>query len=111
MKTVKILSLSAMLIISGCASMTNEELNALSRQLAQQNSTYNYQTPYVAPVTPVRPNFNYQHMDGTPVYNASQCVGTIVFGQCVGTITPSSGLQKKCYGMVINGECNGALGY
>jgi hypothetical protein len=42
---------------------------------------------------------------GTPVYNASQCIGPIVMDECKGsTIGPPA---KVCYGKIINGQCTG----
>lgn len=46
----------------------------------------------------------------TPIYDASDCTGSIVGGKCMGTINKTS-TQKYCYGSVINGKCMGYVGY
>ena len=48
---------------------------------------------------------------GTPVVDASQCIGSVANGRCLGQIRPSGGVQKKCYGTMSNGECVGFMGY
>ena len=45
--------------------------------------------------------------DGIPVYNASQCVGPIIMGQCQGsTIGPP---RATCHGTMLNGRCTGPM--
>lgn len=44
-----------------------------------------------------------------PVYDASNCTGSIVNGRCMGTINSSSP-PKYCYGQMINGTCTGHIG-
>jgi len=42
-----------------------------------------------------------------PVYDASQCVGPIIMGECHGsTIGPP---RKTCHGTMINGQCTGPM--
>ena len=48
---------------------------------------------------------------GTPIYDASRCIGSVINGQCMGTIKPSGEVEKRCYGTVMNGRCIGGTGY
>lgn len=49
------------------------------------------------PVTPI---------PGTPVYQASECIGAVVAGVCHGSVVPD-GVPQRCYGQMINGQCTG----
>ena len=45
--------------------------------------------------------------NGIPVYDASQCVGPVIMGQCHGsTIGPP---MKTCHGTMLNGQCTGPM--
>jgi hypothetical protein len=45
--------------------------------------------------------------NGTPVYDASQCVGPIIMGECKGsTIGPP---KATCHGTILNGQCTGPM--
>lgn len=46
---------------------------------------------------------------GQPVYDASECVGPIVMGECQGQIVPNSAYHPKCYGQMLNGVCTGPM--
>lgn len=99
-------------LLSSC-SMTPEQLRALSDALnGIGDSARSYQAPtntYTAPSV----NFgNTQNQrSGTPIYDANRCIGSVVNGQCMGTIRPSGEVQKRCYGAVVNGRCTGSIGY
>jgi hypothetical protein len=47
----------------------------------------------------------------TTMFNASDCIGTVVSGRCVGSIKPSAQYNPtptRCYGTVVNGRCIGS---
>jgi len=46
---------------------------------------------------------------GIPVYDADECVGPIIMGECKGTIVPKSAYRKRCYGEMLNGRCTGPM--
>ena len=45
----------------------------------------------------------------TKVYNSDECIGSVINGQCHGSIIPKSGYHKTCYGEMINGQCTGPM--
>ena len=47
--------------------------------------------------------------NGIIIYSVDECVGTIVNGECNGTIVPKQAVHKKCYGQMLNGQCTGPM--
>lgn len=87
----------------------NQSLDNLNQSLQQQTNSLQQQ---LNSQSYSQPSFNYNNNRnyGTPVYNASDCKGSVVNGKCYGAVVPS-GVQKKCYGTMLNGECIGTVGY
>jgi hypothetical protein len=46
---------------------------------------------------------------GIPVYDADECIGPIIMGECKGSILPKKAYHKKCYGKMLNGRCTGPM--
>lgn len=44
---------------------------------------------------------------GTPVYNANQCIGTVINGVCDGEVMGI--FPARCYGEMLNGKCIGPM--
>lgn len=80
----------------------NQSLQQQTNSLQQQLNSKSYSQPSF--------NDNNNRNYGTPVYNASDCKGSVVNGKCYGAVVPS-GVQKKCYGTMLNGECIGTVSY
>jgi hypothetical protein len=79
-----------------------EETMQLLNSLSKSNSSINtYNNSY---------STNSGRSLGTPVYDDSECKGSVVNNRCLGTVIPSPGNQQRCYGAVVNGECKGYLG-
>lgn len=80
---------------AGTAEQMNQSATALQQQQQVQLQNQN------------RPQWGQQNNAyGTPVYNSSQCTGSVVNGVCTGVIIPS-GIPEKCYGTMLNGRCTG----
>ena len=47
--------------------------------------------------------------DENTVYDASECVGTVVAGICHGSILPNKAVHPICHGEMVNGQCTGPL--
>jgi hypothetical protein len=47
--------------------------------------------------------------DGVKVYNARQCIGAVVNGECHGSIMPDAAYHPTCHGQMINGMCTGPM--
>jgi hypothetical protein len=46
---------------------------------------------------------------GQTVYNANECIGAIVNGQCHGSILLNRAYHPTCHGQMINGTCTGPM--
>ena len=47
---------------------------------------------------------------GTPIYNASECIGAVVNGVCNGTMIDTEPTRPRCYGTLMpNGTCTGPM--
>ena len=75
------------------------------------NSARSYQSQPTYQPKVYMPSVNNTQRSGTPIYNSSQCIGSVVNGQCMGTIRPSGEVQKRCNGAVVNGRCTGSITY
>lgn len=66
-----------------------------------------YGQPYSQPDYS-QPQDQYQY--GQPVYQAGDCIGAFVNGQCYGSPTPRAQVEQgeRCYGTMVAGECIGA---
>ena len=56
-----------------------------------------------------QPTYGVGGSNGTTVYSADECIGSIVNGKCHGTILPKQSVHKKCYGQMLNGQCTGPM--
>jgi len=86
---------------------TSNSLDSISSAMdnrTQQLNSYVYEVPEINIKSPGN------KINKTPIYNASECTGSIVNGKCMGTINKTSN-QKYCYGTIINGNCSGYVGY
>jgi len=46
---------------------------------------------------------------GIPVYDSGACIGSVINGECNGTIQPKAGYQKRCHGQMLFGKCTGPM--
>jgi hypothetical protein len=56
-----------------------------------------------------QPQHSVPSVDGTPVYNASDCIGAVVNGKCHGSIGGAAIPIARCHGEMINGQCTGPM--
>ena len=78
---------------------------------SERGIRWNWIQPPVAPLGSFQPftsSGTRSPMNLTPVYPASNCVGTVVMGQCSGTVQPTT-LSHYCAGAFVNGRCAGAV--
>lgn len=45
---------------------------------------------------------------GATLYDASECLGAVVNGVCLGDVIPEARYHQACYGQMIGGVCTGA---
>ena len=43
------------------------------------------------------------------VYDASECTGPVIMGECHGGIIPKSAHHPTCHGEMLNGQCTGPM--
>jgi hypothetical protein len=46
---------------------------------------------------------------GRKVYDASECIGPVIMGECKGSILPNQADHPTCHGAWINGQCTGPM--
>lgn len=46
---------------------------------------------------------------GHKVYDASECIGPVIMGECKGSILPSKAYHPTCHGEMLNGQCTGPM--
>jgi len=47
---------------------------------------------------------------GTPIYNASECIGAVVNGVCNGTVIDTEPMRPRCHGTLLpDGSCTGPV--
>ena len=46
---------------------------------------------------------------GRKVYDASECIGPVVIGECKGSILPNKAYHPTCHGEWLNGQCTGPM--
>jgi hypothetical protein len=47
--------------------------------------------------------------NGRKVYDASECIGPVIMGECKGSILPDKAYHPTCHGEWINGQCTGPM--
>ncbi|MFJ4393718.1 hypothetical protein [Pseudomonas sp. NPDC089396] len=104
MKTL--LMLTALALLSGCASVLNSEFV----RWASDPHYYDRQVGASAPEQTLTPGQGYTKApgrapNGQPVYDASQCIGAVVNGACHGSTIGQP--VARCYGTMLNGQCIG----
>lgn len=105
-------------LMSTTAPLRNNGQLAYQAQASQQQSQQFFQQQLHQ--TQQMNNGLMQGLNSTPQFSASsgyqpvrfytpdECFGSIVNGQCNGTISPAA-KTRYCHGTVINGECHGAV--
>jgi hypothetical protein len=98
--------------LGGVDAVEQMRANAFNRQLAECQLKTGKKLD-VEPIkyvpSPPKPELPKVSGDnGTKVYDASQCTGAIVNGECHGTII-NPGAHKTCHGEWLNGQCTGPL--
>jgi hypothetical protein len=87
-------------LLTGCGPQTSNYLSRLSAatngQSLQSRPKENGQIQVSAPNS---------HL----VYDASECIGAIVMGECHGSILSNSAYHPTCHGEMLNGQCTGPL--
>lgn len=43
------------------------------------------------------------------VYDASECIGPVIMGECKGSILPNRAHHPTCHGQMLNGQCTGPM--
>jgi hypothetical protein len=43
------------------------------------------------------------------VYEASECIGPVIMGECKGSILPNKAYHPTCHGEWLNGQCTGPM--
>ena len=46
---------------------------------------------------------------GRKVYDASECIGPVIMGECKGSILPNKAYHPTCHGEMLNGQCTGPM--
>lgn len=58
----------------------------------------------------VRPDYSSgSSVNGNKVYDASECIGPVIMGDCKGSIVSNKAYHPTCHGAWLNGQCTGPM--